>query len=326
MITSYQETTLSIIIVNYKTPKLLMDCLSSVLPEIDKLNAKIVVVDNNSQDDSPQLIRKWISQNDLKSMIIFIESEKNGGFAAGNNIGIKALKAKYYLLLNSDTIVKSGAIVTLLETMTANQNLGIVSPRLEWPDGRGQKSCFNYHTPISEFLDAAQTGFIDSLLRKYVVALPVQDHIIKIQWTCFACVLIRDEVFQKIGLLDEGYFMYYEDVEFCSRTHKAGWEILSTPDSTVIHLEGGSSYLKDDVMSKKRLPIYYYESRARYFYQVKGRFSLLLANIMWSLGRTISKTRQLFGRKDKQSIKGQWKDIWKNYLSPLKRYSHPDNK
>ena len=140
MTDTFQEVNLSIIVVNFRTPKLLTDCLTSLLPEINGLDARIIVVDNNSQDDSPVLIQKWINKYDYESNVQFIQSENNEGFASGNNIGIKALKAKYYLLLNSDTIVKTGAIKTLLETIAQYPRSGIISPRLEWPNGDGQKS------------------------------------------------------------------------------------------------------------------------------------------------------------------------------------------
>jgi hypothetical protein len=151
----------------------------------------------------------------------------------------------------------------------------------------------------------------------------VQTEIAWPQWTSFACVLIKDEVFQQIGLLDEGYFMYYEDVEFCHRANKAGWPIVHNPEARVVHLRGGSSSVKKQTKLKKRVPRYFYESRTRYYYQTYGWVGLTAANLLWWSGRTISKTRQIMGRSDKIAIEGQWLDIWTNWLNPLKPYTAP---
>jgi len=211
----------------------------------------------------------------------------------------------------------------MLETAMKFTGAGLVSPRLEWPDGQGQESCFRFHTPCRELMASAQTGFIDGLLKKYIVAMPVQEQIARPDWTSFACVLIRREVFDQIGLLDEGYFMYFEDVEFCYRARKAGWEIVHNPSARVVHLRGGSSPVKENTKNKKRLPKYFYESRARLYYQLYGWRGLTMANLMWWLGRLVSLSRQVLGRTDKAAIEMQWLDIWINWLNPLKHYTHP---
>lgn len=314
---------LSCVIVNYRTPNLVLDCLASLLPELIGMNAKVVVVDNHSGDDSPDVIRAWLAKNDVGGKVIFVQSIQNAGFAAGNNIGIHACKAQYYLLLNSDTLIRSGAIRTIMDTAVRFPEAGLVSPRLEWPDGVGQESCFRFPSPFSELSGATQTGLIDRLLGKYIVALPVQTQIALPQWTSFACVLIKDEVFRKIGMLDDGYFMYFEDVEFCHRARKSGWKIVHNPDARVVHLRGGSSPVKEQTRLKKRVSRYFYESRTRFFYQAYGWLGLTSANLLWWMGRTVSGARQLLGRSDKAAIEGQWLDIWTNWLNPLKPYTLP---
>ena len=316
-------TLLSVVIVNYRTPHLVLDCLATLLPELNGINARAVVVDNHSGDDSAEVIRAWLAAHDAEGKVTFVQSDTNAGFAAGNNIGIKACKAQHYLLLNSDTLIRPGAIRTILDTAIQFPAAGLISPRLEWPDGTGQESCFRFPSPFSELSSASKTGLIDWLLGKYIVALPVQTQIARPQWTSFACVLVRDEVFQKMGLLDEGYFMYYEDVEFCHRARKAGWAIVHNPAAHVVHLRGGSSPVKEQTRLKKRVPKYFYESRTRYYYQTFGWLGLTAANLLWWVGRCVSGTRQLLGRPDKAAIEGQWLDIWTNWLDPLKSYTPP---
>ncbi|AFI84247.2 family 2 glycosyl transferase [Methylophaga nitratireducenticrescens] len=316
---------LLIVIINYKTPEMTCDCLASLSPEIANLNIHVVVVDNDSKDDSVKQIQSWMDKNNAEQVHL-IPSEFNGGFAFGNNLGLSFINARYYLLLNSDTVVRKGAIETLLETIKTNESAGIVSPRLEWLDGKPQQSCFNMHTPVSEFLSAAKTGFFSKLFKKYVVAKPLEHTSSYSDWTSFACVMIRQEVFKQIGLMDEGFFMYFEDAEFCHRARKAGWKILNNPEAHVVHLRGGSSPVKKQTQLRKRLPLYYYESRSRYFYQIYGRSGLFMANILWCFGATITRLRSLISSNYTPDIsEKQWQDIWTNFFNPLKKYTHPDD-
>lgn len=314
---------LAIIIVNYRTPGLVLDCLSGLLAEKLGDSFRIVLVDNASDDGSADIIAAWLSVNDLDNQVSFVCSEVNSGFAGGNNVGIRSIAAQFYLLLNSDTLVRPGAIRTLIDKIVQYPAAGLVSPRLEWPDGTGQESCFRFHTPVSELIGASHTRVVDRLFQNFIVPLPVQVEVAYPSWTSFACVLIRAEVFEKIGYLDEGYFMYFEDVEFCHRARQAGWEIIHTPDAHVVHLRGGSSPVKNQARLKKRLSRYYYESRTRYFFQSYGWWGLTAANLMWWLGRSVSKTRQFLGRSDKTAVERQWLDIWTNWLNPLKPYTPP---
>jgi N-acetylglucosaminyl-diphospho-decaprenol L-rhamnosyltransferase len=317
------QVLLSVVIVNYRTPKLVTECLASLLPEVNEIDARVVVVDNRSDDNSPEFIRAWLTPNDVENKVTFIQSNQNAGFAAGNNIGIKAYNARYYLLLNSDTLVRPGAIQLILDTAIRCPDAGLVSPRLEWPDGRGQESCFRFPSPFSELCDAADTGLIDRFFGKYIVAMPLQSQIAQPEWTSFACVLIKDDVLRQIELLDEGYFMYFEDIEFCHRARQAEWTIAHNPAAHVVHLRGGSSPVKEQTRKKKRVPKYFYESRSRYFYQTYGWLGLTAANLLWWQGRIVSGIRQLLGRPDKAVVEGQWLDIWTNWLNPLKPYTLP---
>lgn len=317
------DVVLSVVIVNYRTPNYVVDCLATLLPELVEFEARVVIVDNDSADNSPDVIEAWIEHHEIQHIVQLVRSSTNAGFSSGNNIGIKALKARNYLLLNSDTLVRPGAINKIMDLANESPRAGLISPRLEWPDGKAQESCFRFHTPISELCSSAQTALVDRIFRKYVVALPVQGVPTKPQWTSFACVLIKDKLIRQVGFLDETYFMYFEDAEFCHRVEEAGWEIVNQPEARVVHLRGGSSPVKENAKQKKRLPRYYYESRTLYFYQTSGWLGLTLANIFWEVGRLLSKTRQILGRSDKTAIQCQWRDIWVNWLTPSAAYTHP---
>jgi N-acetylglucosaminyl-diphospho-decaprenol L-rhamnosyltransferase len=307
---------LAVVVINYKTPDLVIQCLTSLLSEIDRETARVVVVDNCSHDGSVKTIANWIATKHEKKIVRLVESETNIGFAGGNNLGIRSVDADYYLLLNSDTIVRPGAIAILLATAEDNRQAGMTSPRLEWPDETPQISCFRYISPVSELIDAAHTGPITGILKPFNVPLPLSDTIIKPGWTSFACVLLRREMLDKIGLMDDGFFLYFEDVEFCRRALKAGWEIVHNPKARVVHLRGGSSPVKKNTIARKRLPHYFYLSRNRYFYLAYGRLGMTLANILWSLGRCVSKGRELLARRGRGVPDKAWLDIWTNWLHP----------
>jgi GT2 family glycosyltransferase len=309
---------LAIIIINYKTPKLVIDCLQSLTREINQNEHQVIIVDNNSGDDSVPKIQAAIDQYGWQSWVKLIASPVNGGFSAGNNVGIKAIEAEAYLLLNSDTIVRQGSINTLLEGMKNNPQVGILSPRLEWLDGTPQISCFRYHSPWSELIDGASTSVITNLLKNFDVPLPVCEEPIHPQWTSFACVLIRRKVIEQIGLMDEGYFMYFDDVDYCRQARKAGWEILHLPEARVVHLRGGSSSTKKDVNQRKRPPSYLYASRSRYYAKFYGILGFWFANYCWLMGRTIAKLREIFGHKLPHTCEYQEQDIWFNWRKPFK--------
>ena len=310
---------LCIVIINYRTPKLVIDCLASLENEIESGKDSVIVVDNASGDDSISQIEGAIAKNSW-DFVKMLPSPVNGGFSAGNNLGIKAVKADAYLLLNSDTIVRTGAIAFLLQAMENNPEAGLISPRLEWPDGTPQISCFRYLSPISELIKAARTSLVTKLFKTYDVPLPVSDKPIKPQWTSFACVLIRQEVIEQIGLMDEGYFMYFDDVDYCRKAINAGWQILHCPQARVVHLRGGSSSVKAELATRKRPKPYYYASRTRYFTTFYGSVGLWLANICWLIGRSISLARELIKNKQPHTCEYEAQDIWKNWRSPMKPF------
>lgn len=307
---------ISIIVVNYKTPDLIVDCLETLLPETVGLNACIVLVDNNSADGSIPIIESWLNENDTTNLVKFIKSEKNLGFAGGNNMGIRAFEAKNYILLNSDTLVRRDAIKILFETANNYPDIGLVSPRLEWPDSTPQVSCFRYISAYTELIQSASTSIITKLFNNENLPLSIQGKISYPEWTSFACVLIKNTVFEQIGLLDEKFFMYFDDVEFCFRANNAGFGILNNPSSRIVHLRGGSSSVKKNIQNRKRLPYYFYESRTWYFYKCYGYKVLILANLLWMLGRSISKIRELVGAKKPHVCEKQWLDIWTNWRHP----------
>jgi GT2 family glycosyltransferase len=305
------KNNLSVVIVNYKTPKLAIDCIHSLHNQLNSKYDKIIIVDNNSGNNDINFIRNTIEHDGLSDLITLISSPVNNGFSAGNNIGIKSVNSHFYLLTNADTLFLPDVISSLLSAAEKYPEAGIISPRLEWSDGVPQISCFRFHTPLSELICSAGTGVITRLLNNYDVPLQVLNDVTMPDWTSFACVLIRRDVFEKIGFLDEGYFMYYEDVDFCRRAKKAGFEVVNWPFAHVVHLRGQSSGIKKLHQKKMRLPPYHYQSRARYYTKFYGQLGFLMCNLCWLAGRSISLLREILFGKSRTVSEYQYLDIWK---------------
>jgi hypothetical protein len=303
---------LAIILLNYQTPELVDSCIGSLVSELGPEDRRLVVVDNASGDESPGEIQKAIARHGLQERAELVVADHNGGFSYGHNRGIDAVEAEFYLLLNSDTLVRPDALAELIRAAEADPGAGLLAPRLEWPDGTPQESCFRYASPMSEFLAAARTGPLDSLGRRFSVALPVpQEGLADVEWVSFAAVLVRREVLDNVGPLDEGYFMYFEDMDYCRRVREAGWRVRYTPEARVAHLRGGSSSVKGQFSSRSRVPAYYWRSRNRYFARFYGGSpGTTLTNLSWLLGRGVSKLRELFGSKEPHTAAQQSRDIW----------------
>jgi N-acetylglucosaminyl-diphospho-decaprenol L-rhamnosyltransferase len=305
---------IAVIILNYRTAALTIDCVASLAGQIDP-DMQVIVVDNDSGDGSADQIERFIEGRGLDKRFTVLRSPVNGGFAAGNNLGIRAVDAGAYLLLNSDTIVRPGAIASLRDAMRRRPDAGIIAPRLEAPDGTPQDSAFRAPTPATELIRAARTGLVTRLLRRHDVVLPREEEPAEAEWVAFACVLIRSEVVERIGPLDEGYFMYFEDIDYCRRAREAGFKVLYWPLSRVAHIAGASSDITP--ARRKRAPRYFYEARSRYYGKFHGRTGLLLANLLFSAGRTLSAAREALGRSP-HLCEEESRDIWTNWLAPFK--------
>ena len=296
---------LAVVLLNYRTPALVVDCLESMVGQIDQQSQRVVVVDNASGDGSADQIEQEIDARGWDGWVELVRSPVNAGFAAGNNVGIKHVDARVYLLLNSDTIVCDGAIVTIMNTLVEHPEIHMLGPRLQWPDGQHQISTFRYRTPITEMLYASRLGILGRAFPNHVVARSLDEWTKGLDWASFACIAIRREVIDQIGLLDESYFMYFEDMAYCRKATMAGFCIAYQPEAQVIHLRGGSSPVKEATRQKKRRPRYYANARSHYFRSFYGLPGQCAANVLWMLGFVLGSLRGRNGAVEKE-----WIDIW----------------
>ena len=224
------KATLTIIIVNWNNRKILQDCLESIYNTQINYSYEIIVVDNDSEDGSVELIKNKFQE------VILIENNKNYGFAKANNRAIKIAKTDHILLLNNDTIItQNDCFGNMVRFMQKNPGVGVLGCKLLYSDGTLQSVGGKYTSAWEIFKN--QIFFIKTLKR--FRKNNKKDNVFKkVDCVSGACLLTRREVFEKVGMLKEDYFMYGEDIEFCYRVNKAGWEIGVLTDESIIHLLG----------------------------------------------------------------------------------------
>jgi GT2 family glycosyltransferase len=286
----------SIIIVNYRTDKLVADCLHSLYDANTPGHNRVVIVDNNSQDNSSERLASLIEKKQWHWATL-LPLDSNNGFAAGNNAGIRFLMQSaplpdYILLLNPDTVVQKNAIKYLQEFLKKNTSVGVVGAQLFNDAGQPESSSRRFPSILSELESGARLGLLSRLLRKWQVALPVTQNAHQCDWVSGAAMMLRREVIEQIGMMDERYFLYFEEIDYCRRVTNQGWEIWLEPSSRITHLEGVATGIQT---AQKRRPKYWYDSRRRYLIKHLGILQWLMSDSLWVLGRCSLLARKLLG-------------------------------
>ena len=288
-----------VVIVNYRVPHLTIDALASLEPEMDALpGSRVVVVDNASGDGSDLKIQAAIDEGGWGEWAHFIPAPDNRGFAAGNNVGIRHGMEWFggdgpdsVLLLNPDTVVRPGGVRVLVEFLESHPEVGIAGSRLEDPDGTPQASQFRFPGAINQFEGYFAFGPLTRLLERYTSAPPIRDEAHEIEWVSGASMLVRREVIDDIGLLDDDYFLYFEETDFCLRAQRAGWRIWYVPDSHVVHLVGQSSGVTVRHQDRPRRPVYWFDSRLRYYLKNYGALKTMWIDVVSWVGLLLGKVR-----------------------------------
>lgn len=316
---------LAVSIINYRTGAMTIAAVDSVRAALGERPARVVVVDNASGDGSAEEIEAWMrAQSDPR--LTLVRSPLNSGFSGGHNQGMAAAPgADFYLILNSDALLRPGFFDALLPETERHPRIGLFAPQLEWEDGRPQISCFRFASPASEFLRGARTGPVTRLLRRHVVALELPPDPAEIEWASFACILLRGEMVRQLGPMDEGYFLYFEDAEYALRARRAGWGVGYFPAARAVHFRGGSGPVKKMAAEYRRLPAYFWRSRTRFLRQAHGPLGPLMGNLAWVAGRGVASLRLLTGRTIPKAHDGEWRDIWTGMLDPLRPDRAPES-
>lgn len=230
----------SVVIVSYRSRALLGECLDSVRASLaaSGLAGEVVVVENGSPDGTAELVREqypWVR---------LVVNAENRGFAAAANQGMRLARGRVIVLLNPDTRVIGDALGRLVRFLERHPTVGVAGPRLRFPDGRTQPSRRRFPTLLTGFLESTLVQDYwraNRVLARYYVADRSEDELQEVDWLVGACLAIRREALRSVGLLDERFFLYSEEVEWFWRLRRAGWRVVYLPDAEVVHVEGASS-------------------------------------------------------------------------------------
>lgn len=270
---------LSIIIVNWNGKDLLAKCLRCVESTVKRVSYETYVVDNASTDGSQEMVRRDFPNVKL------IANKDNVGFATANNQAMKVAEGRYVLLLNSDAFVHENTLDTMVNFMDEHPQAGMSSCKLLYEDGSLQRSCATFPTLATEFFIALGLDKLfpkSKVFGKYLMTDWDYDTTRQVDVIMGAFMLVRRELIAKIGMMDEAFFMYSEEVDWCYRFKEAGSAVYFYPDVTCVHLWGGSSKAVK-VESLLRL----YRARVQFFRKHYGRLSAFLYKIILSFNALV---------------------------------------
>jgi N-acetylglucosaminyl-diphospho-decaprenol L-rhamnosyltransferase len=293
---------LSIVIVSWNVQELLQRCLLSLsrggatvapTPAVaqPELTYEVIVVDCASSDGSAEMVQgefPWVR---------LIASDENLGYARGNNLGLAKATGHYLLILNPDTEIVDDALATMTRYLDAHPSVGALGPQLRFPDGTLQSSRRRFPSPVTAFCESTllhQWFPNNRAARHYHLADRPADVTQAVDWLVGAALMVRREAWQQVGPLDEGFFMYFEELDWCRRCRAAGWEIHYLPAAQIIHYEGKSS---EQVLAART--IRFQSSKIRYYRKYYGlgwaliirffllgtfAFQLLQESLKWLVG------------------------------------------
>ena len=309
-----RKLTVAVIIVSFRSAALTIECLRSVLAERadERLSIRAVVIDNAS-GDHPSIARA-LEENGWGSWVTAVPAPRNGGFAYGNNLGIRqALEsgpADYVYLLNPDTQVRRGAIATLVRFLEDQPQIGIAGSSFENADGSEWPMAFRFPSLVSEFSQALAFGPVIRLLDRWSVAHEMsQTARQQTDWICGASMMIRSAVLEAVGGLDEGYFLYFEETDFCLRARRAGFPTWYVPESRVMHIGGQSTGVTERNTAAKRLPAYWFDSRRRYFAKAFGTAHAMAIDLVVLAAYPFGWLKRLVLRQHRQTVPHYYRDF-----------------
>lgn len=290
---------LLVIVLNYRTPDMTLDAARAGVVAMQGLDAEMVIVDNASGDGSAERLAGALADQDWAqgAPIRLILSDTNGGFGAGNNIGIHAglsdgSRPDYVFLLNSDAQPAPDALHKLVAHLETHPEAGIAGSYIHGPEGDAHVSAFRFPTILGEFEGTVRFGPVSRLLRRWSVSMGVPAQTCKVDWLAGASMMIRQDVIDRIGAFDETFFLYFEETDLCLRAARAGFETHYVRDSHVSHIGSASTGMK----TWARVPDYWFDSRWHYFAKNHGRVYAATATItrvvaqgLWNLRRLLQK-------------------------------------
>lgn len=289
----------AVVIVNYRTPELTIRCVDALRREKEQLPAlRVVVVDGGSADDSASKLADFIARSGL-DWVSFLPLSTNGGFGWANNQAILELSRDrrppdFIHLLNPDTEAIEGAVYALVEEFQRHPRCGAAGSQLLTPDGQRAASAFRFPSAGREFTGGAQSEKLGRVFGIEAAVVESEDSR-NVDWVTGASVMFRAEALRETGLFDDGFFLYFEEVELMHRLHARGWSVRHVPQSRVIHVEGASTGI-GAATAERPHPAYWYQSRRRYFSLTGGRSAAIAATLSLLGGKALAEIKNAAGR------------------------------
>ncbi|NJC33719.1 hypothetical protein GGR88_001193 [Sphingomonas jejuensis] len=293
---------IAVVTVNYRTPDLALDCARALIAERELLpNLSLVLVDGGSGDGSADRIADGLADPAFSGWAEAMPLPINGGYGWANNQAILALlqapePPEFIYLLNPDAVIEPGAIARLIPHMRTQPRAAAVGSQIIDPDGSRAGSHFRFPTPRRELVRGARTGLVDKLLGTSGGGMPPADDLVECDWATGACVLLRSDALRDAGIFDDGFFLYFEEIELMWRMRAKGWTILHDPRSRVMHLGGASTGVTNEVA--RRNPPYWYASQRRFFALTQGKAAAASATVAWLFGHLLWRLRHLIDRRE----------------------------
>jgi GT2 family glycosyltransferase len=262
-----KEIDLSIIIVNWNTKQLLLDCIASVCNTVKRFSFEVIVVDNASSDGSPEAVSS--AYPDVR----VLRNTSNIGFSRANNMAMKLMRGRYAVILNSDTYLKESSMDDMVDFMDRHPEAGMCGPQLLNADGTKQNSVGDFPVLLTEFMSKRiiRVLFPKIYSRAFKTKLTVFKEPAQVDVVIGACMMVRKRAIESVGILDEDYFLFYEEIDWCYRMHRGGWHVYHLPNINVYHLGGQS---RKEINLKARAESW----RSRYFFY---KINLHLASMAW---------------------------------------------
>jgi N-acetylglucosaminyl-diphospho-decaprenol L-rhamnosyltransferase len=307
---------IAVVIVTFRSAELTIESLRSVDAEratgaTAGLKIRAVVVDNASGD--LPTIAAAVAANGWSAWVTCVLAPVNGGFAYGNNLGIQQAYAggrpAYVQLLNPDAQVRPGAIGSLVQFLELHPDIGIAGGSFENLDGSDWPFAFRFPSILSELESRLEIGLVTRLLRPWVVPVSMTKKPQPIDWVSGASMMIRSAVLAAIGGLDENYFLYFEETDFCHRAKQAGYATWYVPQSRVMHISGHSTKVDERQAAPKRMPSYWFESRRRFFAVTYGIQRAMLIDIVALLAHALGLLKRILLFRVRSAIPHFFRDL-----------------
>lgn len=284
------------VLLNWRTADMTLKALDAARVAMAQVTGEIVVVDNDSQDGS---FEKMSAATAEMADVRVLQSGHNGGFGAGNNVGIRAglsdgSRPDLIYVLNSDAFPAPDAIRLLVEYLQAHPDVGFAGSYIHSPEGEAHLSTFHFPSALSELEGAMRFGPVSRLLKHRAVPVPVPTGDTPIDWLAGASMMMRDSVLQEVGLFDETFFLYFEETDLCLRAAKAGHPTHYVRGSEVVHIGSVSTGMSQ----WQKVPTYWFASRHYYFVKNHGKLGLVMATSMHLIGGVFHRLRALLTGKE----------------------------